>query len=1123
MKKILTMGGWCPHAVKKALLIMKLTVLLVLATTMQVSARVNGQATISLHLDQVEISRALNSIERQGVYHFLYNSRLSGIQQRISIDVNNLDVRDVLAKMFTGTDLTYKILANNLIVVLSGAPGIQDIKVTGKVTGASGESIVGASVTVKGTSNGTTTDYSGGFTLTVPDNGTLVISSIGFKTQEVPVSSQSVIEVKLVPSTKVMDEVVVVGYGVQRKIDVTGAVATVKGDEISKQASVNPISALQGKVAGVQITNSGSPGSAPQILIRGLGTYFGSTGPLYVVDGIWCSDVSFLNPADIETLSVLKDASSEAIYGINGANGVIVITTKKGNKSGRTMVTYNGSVGYQKVTNLVKMANAQEYATMFNELGRASVANGGSFVPLDSSQFGTGTNWFDQTLRNALVTNHQVDVSGGTDKTTYNFSLGYLYQDGILKTNDYQRYTAHLQNDFQISKNIKMGYSAIGTYSTSDDPPGGIWHEIYSAPPVVPVKFAEGNYGDPGYYGLGQAVSNPQVSLDFNHSQSRNYSLTGGAYLDIKFLKHFTFHSNIGGEYIDNASKVYTPVYKATSTQANSVSNLSIIDYDTRKWIIENTLTYSNHFGDHSVTALVGQHADYDYYDEIHSSATGVPNASSGNWYLGLGTGGTGTTYDVDPNTYNPAYPLLSTVSSYFGRIQYSYKDRYSINATMRADGSSKFVNPNRWGYFPSIGAAWVVSEEGFMKGQSVFNTLKLRGSWGKVGNVGIPDYVSALTSVSGGAYSVIYGNTGTISSGVSVASIAPPPLVWEKGAGTDFGLEAVVLNNRLTVEADYYNKVTENFIFQVNIPGSVGAANSYIITNVGDIRNNGVELALTWKDNISKDFSYSLSGNVTINNNKVTSNSAGSQKIYNGGEGATNGNFTTVTTIGEPVGEFYGYKVIGVFQSTADVAAYVDGKGNLYQPGAQPGDFKYASTTGTGPISGNDRVYLGNPNPKYTYGFNTNWAYKSFDLSVDFQGVADVSVYNANKNLRYGAENWTQKFYDNRWHGAGTSNSYPSVNLGSSWNAYPNSWYVESGSYFRIRNLQLGYTIPAATLNRAWIQKLRVYGDLQNPFNFFKYTGFSPEVGGSPGNMGIDNSIYPLYATYRLGVTLTF
>jgi TonB-linked SusC/RagA family outer membrane protein len=996
-----------------------------------------------------------------------------------------------------------------------------DIKVAGRITGASGEPVAGASVQIKGTSRGATTDFNGNFVLSAPSNATLEISSIGFQTQEVSVGGQTNLDIKLTPGTKMLDEVVVIGYGVQKKIDVTGSVSTVKGADIAKQASNNAVSALQGKVAGVQITNVGTPGSTPSILIRGLGTYYASTGPLYVVDGIWVSDINFLNPADIESMSILKDASSTAIYGINGANGVVVITTKKGSKVGKVNVSYNGDIGWQKITNQVKMANGYEYTVMFNELQRESSPTPNQ---LDSSQFGTGTNWFNQTLRNATVTNHQVSVSGGSDKSTFNFSLGYLYQQGALKTNDYQRYTATLQNDINISKNIKVGYSAIGTYGLSDDVPGGMWHEIYSAPPIIPVRFAQGNYGDPGYYGLGSSVSNPQATLDYNNSHSKDASLQGGAYLDIKFLKHFTYHGYIGGQWVDNGSKVYTPVYDATSTQNNAVSNLSIIDYETRRWIIENTLTWEKKFeGGHSLTLLAGQHADYYDYDEIHSSAINVPDASSGNWYLGLGTGGTGTTYDVDPNQYNPAYPLLSTVASYFGRLQYSYKDRYSLNATMRADGSSKFVAPNKWGYFPSVGVAWVVTKEKFMENQHIFNSLKFKASYGEVGNIGIPTYISQQTSVSGGAYSVIYGNTGTISPGVSVASITPAPVVWEKGDGTDIGLEASFLTDRLTLEADYYNKDTKNFVFEVNLPGSVGASSPYIIENVGDIRNRGFELTLGWNDKVGKDFHYSINVNGALNNNTVLSNSAGGQKIYNGGEGATGGQYTTVTTKGEPIGEFYGYKVTGIFQTPADVTDYVDKNGNAYQPTAQPGDFKYQSTTGVGPVSGNDRQYLGNPNPKYTYGINTNWGYKSWDLSLDFNGVADVSVYNANLALRYGAENWTQDYYEHRWHGPGTSNTYPSANIGGNQNYVPNSFFVESGSYFRIRDMQLGYTFSKEMINRDWVQRIRVYVDLQNPFNFFSYKGFSPEIGGTPGNMGIDNNIYPLFATYRFGASLTF
>jgi TonB-linked SusC/RagA family outer membrane protein len=1120
MKKTLTIGGWSPHAVKKALLIMKLSFLLLLAGTLQVSANVNGQSTFTLNLKQIEISRLLTTIEREGTYHFLYNSRLKDIHDKISIDVSNSPIREVLNKAFNGTELTYKLLENNLIVIISASLAFQDISVTGKITGDNGEPLSNVTVYVKGTSRGTTTDNNGNYTITVPEKGTLVVSYIGFDSKEIAVNSQSVINVKLSQSAKQMEQVVVVGYGTQRKIDVTGSIAQVKGDEIAKQASTNAMSALQGKVAGVQITNNGTPGTAPLIRIRGLGTYYANANPLYIVDGVWYpNDVNFLNPADIESVNILKDASSEAIYGINGANGVIIITTKKGSRNGKSNVTYNGSVGYQKATNLVKMANAHEYAILFNELGRAN----GATTFLDSSQFGTGTNWFDQALRNALVTNHQIGVSGGSEKSSYNFSVGYLGQQGILKTNNYKRYTIHFQNDFQISRFVKAGYSALGSYATSNDPPAGIWHALYSAAPVVPVKFADGTYGDPGYYGLGTAVSNPQVSMDYNTARSRTYDVTGSAYIDIKFLSHFTLHSSAGGDYKEYDTKNYIPVYKATNTQQNSVSNLNIINHLTRSWIVENTLTYANTFGDHKITAMAGQHADYYYYDEVNSTATGVPNVSPGSWYLGLGTG-YGTTYDVDPNSAtNPAYPLLSTVSSYFGRLSYSFKDRYLINATMRADGTSKFLGDQRWGYFPSVGAAWIVSQENFMKDQHIFNTLKLKGSWGKIGNVGSPTYASVQTTVSGGPYSVIYGNSGTISPGVSVASTVPPLSQWERSIGTDLGLEAVVLDNRLNIEADYYNKTTQAMNFQFLFQGTLGLNTPYIITNLGDARNRGVELALSWSDRINHDLSYRISGNIAINNNELVKNTAGTQKIYDGGTGATSGQYTTISTLGQPIGAFYGYKVIGIFQNQADINNYADKNGNMYQPKAQPGDFKYASTTGAGPISGNDRVILGNPNPKYVYGINTNWAYKQFDLSLDFNGVAGVSVYNANKGLRYGAENYTQDFYDHRWHGAGTSNSYPSANNGGNQNALPNSWYVESGSYFRIRNAQLGYTLSTVGLTRLGFQKLRVFINTQNPFTFFKYKGFTPEVGGTPGNAGIDTNIYPLSATYSLGVNVGF
>ncbi|HWK06243.1 MAG TPA: TonB-dependent receptor [Puia sp.] len=1107
---------------------MKLTFLLVFGALLQVSAKVNGQEKVSLKLNQVEISRVLNTIERQGTYRFLYNSRLDEIRKKINVNETNSAISEVLNKILAGTALTYKLLDNNLIVISSTVQTIQDIKIIGKITGDNGTPLSGVSVFLKGSTRGTTTDNDGSFTLTVPENGTLIISYIGYESQQIPVNSQSVINVKLAASTKVMDQVVVVGYGTQRKIDITGSVAQIKGDEISKQASVNPISGLQGKVAGVQITNTGAPGSSPDIKIRGLGTYSSSSTPLYIVDGVWVSDLSFLNSADIDNVSILKDASSEAIYGVRGANGVVLITTKKGSGKGKTFVNYNGSVGYQVANNIPKMADAYQYSVLYNELTRAS--GGTSF--LDSSQFGKGTDWFSQALRNAIITNHQVSVNGGSEKSTYNLSIGYLSQQGILKTNKYDRYTANFKNDVQVSRFVKAGYSVIGTYSKSNDAPGGIWRDLYTAPPVVPVKFADGSYGDPGYYGLGQSVSNPQVTLDYNNATTQSYHLNAGAYVEIRFASHFTLRSSVGGIYDQNQFKNFTPIYKATSTQSSSHNTLQITDFSTRNWIIENTLTYANTFGDHKITALVGQTAYRNYYDEVHSTAQdGALTSDPSTWYLGLGSGGTANyVYDVTP-TQPQTYPALERVSSYFARVTYSYKDRYTVTGTIRSDASTKFTSTYGRAYLPSVGAAWILSNEAFMKNQTIFNSLKLKGSWGVVGNSGVPVYVATQTTTT--ANGVIYNGSGTISSSQSVASAVPPILKWEKGEGTDAGIEATILSNHLTIEADYYNKNTVNFVFPLQFVASNGYSTTQLPENIGKLRNRGVELSLSWRDNINKDFSYSISGNVSYNNNKFTQNDiGGNQKLYNGGAASTGGQLATLTTLGQPVGEFYGYKVIGIFQTAAEVAAYADKNGTVYQPSAQPGDFKYAKTAnnGIGAIGGNDRVTLGNPNPRYIYGINTNWAYKAFDLSLDFNGIAGVEVYNANKGLRYGNENFTKDFYDHRWHGAGTSNSTPSVNLGGGQNYYINSWYVESGSYFRIRNIQLGYTLPELLSSKAGIQKLRVYVNAQNPVIFTKYKGFSPEVGasvenggGSPGTLGIDNNVYPLSAIYNVGVNITF
>ncbi len=1096
---------------RKISLSMKLISTIMLLFIMQLSVQAKSQSKITLKFKNVELTKAITMIESQSEYRFVYNNSLLPKAKTVDAKFWDADLPEVMSVVLNGTGLSYKMMKNDLVVLYKPAVSevSSNVQVTGKVTDENGVGLQGASIRIKGSNTGTSTDNAGAFSLNVADNAVLVISYIGYESKEIPVGGRTNITVQLSPSIKTAEQVVVVGYGTQRKIDVTGSVVQIKGDEVAKQAASNPISALQGKVAGVQITNDGAPGSSPQIRIRGVGTVYGNPNPLYVVDGIWYDDISFLNSADIDNISVLKDASSEAIYGIRAANGVVLITTKKGKRGEKPVINYSGFVGNQVVTNQIKMATGSQYEQMINE---QTILNGKPAYYSNPASSGN-TDWYHQILRNAMVTNHQISIAGGAEKSTYNLSFGYYNQDGIVKTNNYNRYTLHLQNDYQITRALKVGITAAGNISKSNNINGGIFHQLYSAAPNVPVYYADGTYGDPNDFQVGSSNQfNPQVTMDFYNDNTKTYKLNANAYLDLKITKSITFHSSIGGDFEQGENINYAPVYTATLAQRNTVSKLNARREENRNWILENTLTYTKKISDHSFKFLIGQGAqEYKYY-KLEVSAQDVP-PGSGNQYFSLGNSSTSNVTDAG---------TLSRVNSYFGRLNYAYADKYLLTATLRADGSSKFSGNNRWGYFPSVGLGWVVSNEKFMQNQNIFNSLKLKGSWGKIGNVSVPANLSVLTVTQSNQFVYVGGN-GTTSPGASINTVVPPTTYWERGVGTDVGLEASLLHNRLYAELDWYNKKTEKAIFDIPILGSIGTSSGSIIGNQATFQNQGFEFLLTWKDQINKDWNYSISANAGINNNKVLEVSTGANAIYQQ-VGPTGGaNFNTRTIVGEPIGEFFGYQVVGIFQSATDILNYKSKAGAVIQPQAQPGDFKYLDVNGDGVINAKDKVVLGNPNPKLVFGINTSLAYKAFDFSLDLQGVSGVQIYNANYGLRYGTENYTEDFYKNRWHGEGTSNVYPSANIGGSTNYLSNSFYVEDGKYIRIRNIQLGYTFPFACLQKAGISKLRVFANAQNPFNFFPYRGFSPEVGGAPTKAGVDVNVYPLYATYNFGVNLTF
>jgi TonB-linked SusC/RagA family outer membrane protein len=979
----------------------------------------------------------------------------------------------------------------------------QNVTVTGVVTDAADRTAIPAvSILVKGTTTGTQTDASGRYSINAAPNSTLVFTYIGYTTSEVAVNNRPTINIALQSAAQNLEQVVVVGYGTQRKIDVTGSVSSVKGEDISKQASVNPVGALQGKVAGVSITNNGAPGASPQITIRGTGTIYGNTGVLYVVDGVWYDDISFLNPADIANISILKDASSQSIYGIRAANGVVLVTTVRG-KKGDATINYNGYVGIQSVTNAVEMTNATEYATAVNELYDLI----GSDPLFANTNLGEGTNWRDVVLRDAMVTNHQLSVNGGSEKSTYNLSLGYLNQDGIVKNNNYKRYTARLSSDFQLLEPLKVGYNVTGTSSASKDAPGSIFRGLFAASPVVPVFNPDGSYGDPNTFNLGNGSNmNPQATLDFYNQRGAKYRVTGNVFAELKFLKNFTLKTSFGGDFGQEEVRSYTPEYFATTAQNATTSVLGVNRVETRNWIIENTLSYDRKINDHTFTALIGQTAQRFKSYTLNATAQNVPFNSDADLYLSLG--------DAASRIINDS-GTLNTAASYFGRLNYSFKNKYLLNASLRADGASQFFGgSDLWGYFPSIGAGWVITNEGFMDNQTLFTNLKLRGSWGKVGNAGVP--INPTTQlVSQGAGQIAFFN-GLPYTGAGITTIVPPAIFWERSAGTDIGLEMGFLKNRLNVELDYYNRTTEQAIFDIPIFGSLGTSNSRLIGNQADFRNRGFEASATWSDKTAGDLTYSISANIGINNNKVLNVTTGSNPIYAGGAGLVSGALATRTVAGSPIGEFFGYQVAGIFQTNEEATASA-------QAGTTAGDFRYVDQNNDGLIDGRDRIALGNPNPKYNYGVNTNFAYKNFDLTLDIQGVAGVDIYNANLGYRFGNENFTKEFFDNRWTGQGSTNTYPSAKLGGATNYLPNDFYVESGAYIRLRNIQLGYSLPTQLVSKWKMRKLRVFANAQNALNLFGYRGFSPEVGGTPTNAGMDVNVYPLFATYNMGVNVTF
>ncbi len=963
-----------------------------------------------------------------------------------------------------------------------------------------GESLIGANVVVKGTLIGTAADLDGHYEISVPSaRDTLVFSYTGYITQDVPILSRAVIDIALGVQSQILDEIVVVGYGVQRKSDLTGSIATIKGDDVRSIASGNVEQMLQGKVAGVLVTpNSGEPGAGAIIRIRGTGT-LNDASPLYVVDNMLLNDISFLNPNDVESIEVLKDASATAIYGSRGANGVIIITTKRGSRTEKASINVDAYFGTESVIDQISLVNATEYAMLTNELA----LNSGSPAPFaDPSIFGIGTDWQDVIYRDAPIMNLNFGVSGGGEKSTYNVSANYFKQEGVIRGSDFDRISLRVNNTYNVSSFFDVGHSIALVYRDRKIGPGIVGTALRTSPITAPFD-SLGNFSDASIY---SSTGNAEASIFYNNNNEQGHRAVGNVYGDVHFLKNFTFRSNFGLDIEFVQGKSYNPVHDVSSIQQNEISDLSIHNNRQRSWLWENTLNYSKEWRDHRVNVLVGTTAQESYGENFEGRAENLLGTSEEFFFLDAGveqTGGNALTNNG--NTWS--------MVSYLGRINYVLLDRYLITASIRADGSSKFGEANRYGYFPSFAVGWNVGNESFMQDQNLLDRLKFRASWGQIGNEKI-NSEAAIAVVDPNLGTAVFGPNEQTYPSATPTGLANPELRWEETSQTNVGVEFGLLNNRLTAEVDYYRRVTSDILTPVPIPNYVGSQGDPIV-NAAEVLNRGFDFTAGWQDQRGKvGYHFNIVGSTVYN--EVLALGEGKEEIFGGGLGF-GGILGTRTVVGLPIGSFYGYVVDGVFQNTEELNTLAKRGGEVV------GDLRFKDLNGDGVIDDeNDRTYIGNPIPEFIYGFSAGADFAGFDFSIEFNGQSGNDLINAKKMARFGNYNYEVSYLD-RWHGEGTSNFEPRV-TNSGHNYEFSNRFVEDGSYMRLRNVQLGYTLPETISERLHLNTFRVYVSGTNLVTWTDFSGYSPEVSSENVlEVGIDGGSYPVAKTIIAGLNVSF
>lgn len=978
-------------------------------------------------------------------------------------------------------------------------------EVSGQITEkGTGEPVIGATIAVKGQTIGTTSDADGFYSLkNIPADAVLIYSFVGMKTIEVPVEGRKVINVQMETDSKLMDEVVVVGYGVQRKSDLTGAVASIKNEELQKTAVANVANALQGRVSGVLVSSNGTPGSEPEVKIRGIGTTNNSS-PLYVVDGMFVNDIGYLNSHDIASMEVLKDASATAIYGSRGANGVIIVTTKQGSR-GKPVLTILGSEGFQVVSDRLKMSNARQYAELLNE---ALKNTGGQPIYDDPAALGKGTNWFDEIFRVSSVRDYQIALNGGSENVLYNLSIGFFQQKGVIKRNGYHRLTVRLNNEYRPIERVTIGHNISTAFSlkSNDDP--SVVGQAYRLSPVIKPYNEAGDFSD----SENSSTGNPLATLAYLNNNIRDDRVAGSAYLAWDVIEGLSFRTNFGIDYLNRRERIFRPKYYVSPTQKNEQNELSKNWSRDFTWLWENTLTYDVTLKTiHRLNFLGGVTAQKRQFELLGGSGRDL--FSQNNSYLYLDQTSKGTR-----NAINNGYS--ESIFSYLFRANYTLMDRYLFTFSFRADGSSKFGPDHRWGYFPSLAAGWRMTEEKFLKDRFYWlNNLKLRASWGQIGNDKIGNYkYYALANIDPN-FDAVFDNV--YYSGGTITSLYNRSVHWERSEQFDVGFDLSVLDNRLTVEFDFYNRKTKDMLVTVNVPGAVGL--TPVETNIGSVTNRGIDFTINWQHAV-RDFNYAVRFTGTTVYNRV--GKLGGMRIPKGDIGS--GRLISMTEEGKSIGYFYGYEVKGIFQSQGEIDQYnalaAQTSGNpaqKYQNNVGAGDLIYRDLDGNGYIDDRDRTEIGSPIPKFIGGLGLSASWKGIDFSMDFQGNFGNKIFNAKQLERYsGSDNWDRTFLD-RWREDHRNTKVPRMTLEGN-NYLVSSFYVENGSYVKLQNLELGYTFPLYIIQKLHLTKLRVFFSGNNLFYITKYHGFTPEIGGSSLEAGIDRTVYPVTASYRFGLNIT-